>query len=156
MAETQTELLKGLPPDEVDRILALGRRLSLASGEELFQLGSAAECLYVVERGRIKLTLPIQVRGQKEDVFVEERSSGQTVGWSALIPPYRFTLRATTLLESEVIALPRVALQAYLAANSDVGYTVALNLASVIGQRLQHFQAMWLREVQRLVEVRCA
>jgi hypothetical protein len=33
---------------------------------------------------------------------------------------------------------------------------VSLNLAGVIGQRLQLFQAMWLREIQRVVEVRCA
>ncbi len=37
--------------------------------------------------------------------MVEERSAGQTVGWSALIPPYRFTLTATAPLETEVIAL---------------------------------------------------
>jgi hypothetical protein len=29
-----------------------------------------------------------------------------------------------------------------------------MNLASVIGQRLQVFQAMWLREMQRVVELR--
>jgi hypothetical protein len=28
------------------------------------------------------------------------------------------------------------------------------NLASVVGQRLQVFQAMWLREMQRFVETR--
>ena len=32
-------------------------------------------------------------------------------------------------------------------------HQVALNLASVIGQRLQVFQAMWLREMQRAVDV---
>jgi hypothetical protein len=33
---------------------------------------------------------------------------------------------------------------------------VSLNLASVIGQRLQLFQTMWLREMQRTVELRYA
>jgi hypothetical protein len=33
-----------------------------------------------------------------------------------------------------------------------VGYAVSLNLAAVIGERLQLFQAMWLREMQRTVE----
>jgi hypothetical protein len=31
-----------------------------------------------------------------------------------------------------------------------------LNLASVVGQRLQVFQAMWLREMERMIELRCA
>ena len=150
------DLLKGLAPDDVDDVLALGKRLVLTSGAELFHMGDAAECLYLVSRGRIRLTLPMQVRGRDEDVQVEERTPGQTVGWSALIAPHRFTLTASAPLETEVIALSREALQGYFDAHPAVAYTVSLNLASVVGQRLQLFQTMWLREMQRVVEMRCA
>jgi CRP-like cAMP-binding protein len=151
-----SDLLKGLPPEEAERLLALGKRMLLTTGAELFHLGDAAESIYLIARGQIRLTLPMQVRGREEDILVEERSSGQTVGWSALIPPHRFTLTALAPLETQVIALPREALNAYLAAHPDTGYAVSLNLANVVGQRLQLFQAMWLREVQRMVESRCA
>jgi CRP-like cAMP-binding protein len=150
------DLLKGLSEGEVERVLALGRRMVLTSGAELFHLGDVADCIYLVARGRVRLTLPMQVRNHEEDVLVEERSSGQTVGWSALIPPYRLTLTATAALETEVIALPREALAAYFTAHPDTGYAVSMNLSCVIGQRLQLFQAMWLREIQRMVELRCA
>ena len=150
------DLLNGLPQDEAERVLALGKRMVLTSGAELFHLGDIADSIYLAVRGRLRLTLPMQVRSKEEDVFVEERSSGQTVGWSALIPPYRFTLTATASIESEVIALPRVALTGYFAAHPETGYAVSLNLSSVIGHRLQLFQAMWLREIQRMVELRCA
>lgn len=150
------DLLAGLPAQEVDDLLALGSRVILATGEELFHLGGEAENLYLVQRGRLRLTMPMQVRGRNQDVLVEERSPGQAVGWSALIPPYKFTLTATAPLETEVIALPRRTLQEYFAANPQVGYLVSLNLASVIGQRLHLFQTMWLREMQRTVELRCA
>ena len=82
----------------------------------------------------------------------EERTSGQTVGWSALIPPHKFTLAATAPLETEVIALPREELHKHFAANPTVGHRITLNLAIVIGHRLQLFQAMWQREMQRTVE----
>jgi len=150
------DLLKGLPESEAARVLALGRRLVLAGGEELFHLGGEADAIFLVVRGRLRLTLPMQVRSREEDVLVEERSSGQTVGWSALTPPYRFTLTATAAFETEVVALPREALAAYFAEHPDTGYQVSLNLSSIIGQRLQLFQAMWLREIQRFVELRCA
>src|SRR5215467_2918092 len=131
------DLLKGLPPAEAERVIALGQRTLLTAGAELFHLGDPADCIYLVVRGRLRLTLPMQVRGKEEDVLVEERSSGQTVGWSALIPPYRFTLTATAPLETEVMALPRAALNGYFEAHPDTGYAVSLNLSSVIGQRLQ-------------------
>jgi CRP-like cAMP-binding protein len=151
------ELMNGLSFGEAERVLELGTKLIVPNGISLFRLGDPADRLFLIERGRIKLTLPMQVRGREEDIFVEERSPGQTVGWSALIPPYRFTLTATAQLsEAEVIALPREALRQYFAANPAAGHKIALNLAVVIGHRLQLFQTMWLREMQRTVEVRSA
>ncbi len=149
------ELLNGLTSAEAKQVLGLGTRLIVPAGTKLFGLGDPADRLFLTERGRIRLTLPMQVRGREEDVFVEERAPGQTVGWSALIPPYRFTLTATAaLLEAEVIALPREGLGGYFAANPSAAYKIALNLAVVIGHRLQLFQTMWVREMQRTVEVR--
>ncbi|HWQ52219.1 MAG TPA: cyclic nucleotide-binding domain-containing protein [Bryobacteraceae bacterium] len=151
----EPDLLKGLNDEQMEQALALGSRISLPGGAELFGLGSEADRLFLIDRGRVKLTLPIQLRGHDQDILVEERSSGQTVGWSALIPPYRFTLKATTLIETDLIALSRESLRALFAASPEVGYTVSLNLAAVIGQRLQLFQTMWLREMQRVVERHC-
>ena len=149
------ELLNGLSSTEAEHVLKLGVRVIVPSGTSLFQLGDPADRLFLVERGRIKLTLPMKVRGREEDVFVEERGPGQAVGWSALIPPCRFTLTATASLhDAGVIALPQEALLEYFAANPVAGRKIALNLAVVIGHRLQLFQTMWLREMQRTVEVR--
>ena len=152
----QPDLLRGLTDEQCAEVLALGSRLSVASGKDLFTLGSEAECVFVIERGRIRLTLPMKVRGSEEDVLVEERCAGQTIGWSALIPPYRFTLKASAPLDAEVICLPRKQLQQHFASHPEVGAIVALNLASVVGQRLQLFQTMWLREMQRTIELTCA
>jgi CRP-like cAMP-binding protein len=150
------ELLNGLSPAEIEQILDLGTRLIVPSGTLLFRLGDPADRLFLTERGRIRLTLPMHLRGKEEDVLAEERSPGQTVGWSALIPPYRFTLSAAASLDTEVIALPQKALREYMAAQPAVGCKIALNLAVVIGHRLQLFQTMWLREMERTVQARSA
>ncbi len=151
------ELLNDLSFSEVEQVLALGDRMIIPKGTSLFQLGDAADRLFLIERGRIKLTLPMRVRDREEDVFAEERASGQVVGWSALIPPYRFTLTATAAPhDATVIALKREALLKYCSANPPAGHKIAMNLAVVIGHRLQLFQTMWLREMQRTVEVRSA
>ena len=153
MSTHPLELLAGLAASDVQAISSLGRTLVLHTGDTLYRLGDAADCLYTIGRGRISLTLPMEVRDRDEDIPVEERGPGQTVGWSALIPPHRFTLSAHALVESEVVALPRLALADYFAANPVVGYAVTRNVASVVGQRLQIFQAMWLREIQRVVKL---
>jgi CRP/FNR family cyclic AMP-dependent transcriptional regulator len=153
MANDQPDLLKNLTPEEAAQVVALGTRTSVPSGTVLFQLGAAADKIYLVERGRIVLTLPMQVQGREQDILVEERGAGETLGWSALIPPHRFTLKATAQIDSEVIALPQAALLGHFAALPAVGYAVTRHIATVVGQRLQAFQAMWLREMQRVVEL---
>ena len=153
MINGQTELLSGLGPDDVAAVTALGSRITLSNGDALLRLGDQADRLYVIERGRIALTLPMRVRDRDEDILIEERTAGQTLGWSALIPPNRFTLTATALVQTEVIALPRTALLEHFARTPEVGYAVTRNVAAVVGQRLQVFQAMWLREMQRVVKM---
>jgi CRP/FNR family transcriptional regulator, cyclic AMP receptor protein len=156
MTDILPDLFKGLTPEEALQTLAFGSPMTVASGAELFRLGDPADRIYVIQRGRIHLTLPMEVRGREENILVEERNPGQTVGWSALIPPFRFTLTAAAPLDTELIAFSRQALREHFAAHPAVGYAVSINLAAVIGQRLQLFQTMWLREMQRTVELHCA
>jgi CRP/FNR family cyclic AMP-dependent transcriptional regulator len=155
MLQRQPELFHGLPADQIQRALERGNRVRLTTGAELFALGSDADQIYVIVRGRVRLTLPMQVRGKEEDVLVEEMGPGQTIGWSALIPPYRFTLKAMASVETEMIALSRDTLQDLFATEPAVGCAVNQNVAAIVGQRLQLFQAMWLREMQRMVELHC-
>ena len=151
MSRDQMDLVRGLTAEEADAVLALGRRVTLATGQVLFEMGGDADCLYVIARGRIALTLPMQINGRHEDVVVEEHVAGQTLGWSALVPPHRFTLTATAPLASELLAIRRTDLLHYCSATPRVGQIVALNIVRIIGQRLQVLQAMWLRQMQRVV-----
>lgn len=156
MSSNQSDLLRGLSREDAERLTALGRSLTVPSGGVLFQLGDAAEQVYHVVHGRIELTLPLQVRNKTEDILIEERLAGDTLGWSGLIPPHRFTLKASAAAESELQAFPRKALLEHFAANPEVAFLVTRNVAEVIGHRLQVFQAMWTREMQRAIEARYA
>jgi CRP/FNR family transcriptional regulator, cyclic AMP receptor protein len=150
----QADMLHGVSAADAARLTALGSRRSVPTGAQLFELGSEAQDVFLVERGRIALTLPMRIGPRQEDVLVEERTAGQMVGWSGLIPPHRFTLNASAQIDTDVLVLPRTPLVEFFDANPAIGYVVMRNLASVVGQRLQVFQAMWLREMQRFVETR--
>ena len=152
MASAQPDLVKGLSDEEMARFLALGVTTRLASGQTLFRLGTEADKAYLVTRGRIALTLPLQIRGKEEEVLVEETLPGETVGWSGFVPPHRFTLNAAAAIDSELVGFPRASVLEHFAEHPNVGHTVTRNLAAVIGHRLQVFQTMWLREMQRVVE----
>ena len=147
------ELFQGIPPDESETLLALGQRVRMSSGASLFRLGDPARCLYLINSGQVRLTVPMHIRGREEDILMEEKGAGQTVGWSALIPPYRFTVSATTAIETDAFMLSREALHGFIEHSPSIGAKLCLNVGIVIGHRLQTIQAMWLREMQRTIEL---
>jgi hypothetical protein len=151
------ELLNGLSSDEAEQVLKLGTRLIAPGGAELFRLGDHADSPDPDRTGPDQAYPAAAGPGPGRGYFRGRkisRSDRGLVGPDSALP---FTLTATALLlEAEVIALPREALIEYLAANPAAGYKIALNLAVVIGHRLEMFHTMWLREMQRTVEVRSA
>ena len=156
MIHHHDELLHGVDEASAREVRALGRMVRVPPGELLFRLGDEAADLYAIERGRLALTLPMRVPHLEEEVLIEERKAGQALGWSALVPPHRFTLTAKALVDTEVLVLPRARLLAYFETHPHVGYIVTRNVGAVMGQRLQVFQAMWLREMQRMVQLNYA
>jgi len=156
MTRPQWELLSGLVAEDGEKVLALGIRKTLAEGDILFSLGAEATHIYLVERGGMNLTMPVRIGGIQKEMTVEDRGQGQSLGWSALIPPHRFTLQAQAREPTQLLAISRADLFEFSSRNPAAGYTVISNLARVVGQRLQIFQAMWIREMQRYVELRDA
>jgi CRP-like cAMP-binding protein len=151
-----SELLRGVEGATLERLLALGRAATVASGTWLFRLGDLAENVYVVLRGRIALTLPIEIRSVQQDVTVDEKGPGDVLGWSALVPPHRATLAARAIIDSELFLFPATVMARALREEPAAGLQVMGNLASVVGRRMHLVQAMWLRELQRTVAARYA
>jgi len=129
--------------------MALGAGRKLTEGEVVFRLGEEAKGVFLVLGGRVNLTLPISLDGRQEDILVEERVEGQLLGWSGLVPPHRFTLQAKAPVATELLFIPREELEALFVQVPEVAAGIYDNLARIIGQRLQVFQAMWVRSVQR-------
>jgi CRP-like cAMP-binding protein len=156
MASQTIELFRDLDAAQSAALMTITQRVRLSAGDILFHLGDDAAWLYSIEWGRISLSLPMRVRHRDEDVLVEERLPGQTFGWSAVIPPHRATLTATALAATELLAIPRDPLLELFEAQPKLAYLLTRSVATVVGHRLQVLQAMWLREIQRVVQMKVA
>ena len=147
------ELFSGLSDADATALEDCGSRITLEPGHVLFRIGDDASQLYVIERGVIELRMPMQIEGRDENVRIEECLAGHTLGWSTLVPPHRFTLEATARGQTDLLAFPRDVLLSHFSQRPDVGYVVLRNIAAVLGQRLQVFQAMWVRQMQHIVDL---
>lgn len=152
-AVAASSLFRGLMPDQCEPFGPLAGEQSVSKGGYLFRLGEPAARLLVIRRGTVELTMPLSLKGGDRDVVVEEARAGETIAWSALIEPYRFTMSARAGTDVELLAFSRHALQRAMEAHPDAGLQILANLARVIVRRLQVMQTMWTRELQRTVNV---
>jgi len=143
------ELFAGLSEGDRQAVAGVAVERHLAAGETLFRLGEAAEALYVIRRGRLDLTIPLQVLGEAKEVRFQSLEAGRTVAWSALVPPYRLTMSARATTEVELLTLPGERLRALLEDRPALGRVVMSNLAGVVAGRFHELLALWAREIQR-------
>ena len=75
-------LLGDLPPDELRRVLAIGRRRTFTRGEVVFHEGDPGDALHLIEKGRfaIRVSTPL---GERATLAI--RGPGEAFGELALI-----------------------------------------------------------------------
>ena len=143
------ELFSGLNADRVQRLAAIGKAVSLRRGEYLFALGDDAQFVSVVTGGLVDLCCPISVAGAVRDIAVDSVGPGKTVGWSALVKPFCFTLSARAAQASEVITFAQPELLRVFAGDPEIERVVLGRVCELMADRLTMFQALWMRELLR-------
>lgn len=150
-ALARSSLIEHLQEREVSRLLEIGIRRQLKSGEYLFRLGDDAESLFVVLKGEIDLCFPLSFDGLIKDVRTESMHPGDTLGWSSLVKPYRFTQSARVSKDSEVVGFSRTELTRLFEDSPHSGCAFLGKLCEIIALRLSSLQAVWARGLQRAV-----
>jgi len=150
----QVALFRGISADAVSEFSKLGKREAVGSGQTLFQLGDIATRFYILVDGSIALTMPIDIRGSRQDAFIEEVTPAGIFGWSALVQPHRYTMSAKATVDSEVRVFESSAVFQLLDRQPALGTAFYKNVTELICHRLHRVQAMWLRELQRTVNAK--
>ncbi len=146
-------LFRGLTPGQCETFGTIARKRRIPAGEDVFRLGQEATMLFVVCSGVVQLTVSLKLKttGDDRDVVVEEVGEGETLAWSALVEPHRFTMSGRARTDVDLLGFARRDLQTMLAVHPDAGLRIMTNLAQLISRRLGVVQAMWNRELQRTV-----
>ena len=141
-------LFAGVGADSVEAIWDLGEETRHDAGELIFERGNQASDMMVVESGAAELFFPLSVLGVTKEVVVERVAPGDVLAWSALVGPYARTLSGRCSESCLVRRFARDRLKALFEERPSVGYAIMESLAAVVARRLDHFQNLWIREVQ--------
>jgi CRP-like cAMP-binding protein len=127
-------LFEGLPDEAAELVAGCGRNVTFDTGRLLVAEGDDAATLYLVRRGLVA----IEVHGPERGALVVDTAGpGQVVGWSWLVPPYRWTFDARAVEPVGAIALDGACLRGKADEDPAFGYLLLQRVSALLLARLQ-------------------
>ncbi len=124
----------GLDPAAMDLVVGCAQNTHFHPGQALFRTGDAADTFYVIRHGRVSLDVHDPRRGTLTIASLDE---GDVVGWSWLVPPYRWMFDARAASEVSAVAIDGACLRGKCDSDPALGYALLQRVARVMYERLQ-------------------
>lgn len=99
----------------------------------VFREGEAADKFYLIRHGRV--ALEVRVPGRKP-LIVDTLEAGDILGWSWLVPPYRWILDARAVELTRAVSLDAKCLRGKLDSDHTLGYELFKRFIPVMAERL--------------------
>lgn len=126
--------LKGLKPEHLKILVGCASNVRFNAGQFLFHEGEEANEFYMIREGKVA----VQIQGaERGPITVQTIGEGEVLGWSWLIPPYRWRFDVKALELTRAIALDGKCLRTKSEEDHDLGYELLRRFAGIIVERLE-------------------
>ena len=125
--------LEGMRSDHLQLVAEYAHQAAFKSGEHLLRENEEASEFYLIIHGKVALGTFIPGRGI---TTIQTLEDGELVGWSWLVPPYRWRFSALSISPVQTIALNGGKLREKCRQNHEFGFELTKRLVAVVGQRL--------------------
>ena len=123
----------GLDAGALALVAGCATNVSFAAGDFLFREGEPADQFFVVRRGRVA----IEVHGPAAGTMVVDTvDAGDVVGWSWLVPPYRWLFDARAVEATGAVAFDGRCLRGKCEEDPRLGYELMKLVTQVMFSRL--------------------
>ena len=123
-----------LDPRITDLMVGCAKNVHFSPGETLFRSGEPADTFYVIRHGQVALDLHDPQRGA---LVIATLGEGEVVGWSWLVPPYRWFTDARAVVPTSATAIDGACLRGKCDRDPVLGYQLLQRVAIVMYARLQ-------------------
>lgn len=103
------------------------------AGDMVFREGGDADKFYVIRQGTVSVEVAAPPKGRLQLQTLHE---DDVLGWSWLVPPYRWTFDARATTTARLISLDAVCLRKKLEEDHELAYHLMRRFIGVMGERL--------------------
>jgi CRP-like cAMP-binding protein len=131
---SRIDVLADLAADEIDRLVAGCRRLSVQGGERVFGEGDDGDEVFIVRTGRVRISKAISLDASRTLAVV---GPGGIFGELAMVDSGPRSATAEALEASEILAIGRESFQTLVAERSALGAKMLGRFAATLAERLR-------------------
>ncbi len=125
---------KDLDADHLASLTRCARPCKTQQGIYLWRQGQHADGLLLIQSGQVDLEIGIPLQGP---LRIETIGEGEVLGWSWLLPPYRWHFDARAITAVQGIYLEGPCLRQTCESDPALGYQVLRTLTPLIAKRLE-------------------
>jgi CRP-like cAMP-binding protein len=125
---------KGLKKAYLQLFVDCASNVRFNAGETIFREGEDADKFYLIRAGKVALETSAP---QKGSAIIQTLGEGEVLGWSWLVPPYRWRFEARAVDAVRAIALDGKCLRGNSEEDHDLGYELMKRAAQIMERRLQ-------------------
>jgi CRP-like cAMP-binding protein len=126
-------IFSGLESEHLGVLADHAQERSAVAGELLFKQDEAAEHFYILLDGTIEVEVPA-IMGPA--LIVQSLGADDILGWSWLIPPYKWAFEAKVRNDSRVLVFDGKALLQHCEEHNDFGYALMKRFTALMSERL--------------------
>jgi CRP/FNR family cyclic AMP-dependent transcriptional regulator len=125
---------KGLDPELIEFLAGCAKNVHFKEGEIIFREGDKADTFYVIRKGRVAIQVHHPAGGGQ---IFDTADAGDVVGWTWLVPPYKWIFDATASEDVSAVAFDGECMRGKCEDDCAVGYALFKRVALVMYERLE-------------------
>jgi len=131
----------GLEPEHVSLLSGCATLSRVEGGEFLFREGEVARSFYVVRHGSVAVA---SITPHEGLVVIQTVSDGDVLGWSWLLPPFRWHFGAYAIEPTSLVGLDATCVRKKCQDDPKFGFEIMRRFAQIMASRLEatHLQLM--------------
>ncbi len=130
---TAHPFFKGFNDQEIKLLVGCASNAVFKPEQHIFREGEAANTFYVIRSGRVVIEV---YSARKGSICIQTCTAGDVLGWSWLIPPYKWHFDTRATEQTRLIALDGKCLREKCQNEHDLGFKIMKIFTEIMVERL--------------------
>ena len=126
--------LQGMSDSQLALLTGCAANVVFKEGEFIIREGQPANHFYFIRHGLVQIETHVP---QKGPLVIRTRHAGEVLGWSWMVPPYRWHFDARACEQTRAIAMDGKCLREKCETDHALGYEIMKRFSLIIAERLE-------------------